>query len=57
MYETFARQGSDNVHAFAEESVAKTRESYRKMDTFAKDGAKALRRSCIRPGTCPCTET
>jgi hypothetical protein len=42
MNETFARQGSDNVHAFAEESVAKTREAYRKINIVAKDGAKVL---------------
>jgi hypothetical protein len=54
MKEDFARQGSemfgaaknaritDNVQAFAEESVAKTREAYRKIDALAKDGAKVL---------------
>jgi hypothetical protein len=32
----------DNVQAFAEESVAQTREAYRKITTLAKDGAKVL---------------
>ncbi|HZA01697.1 MAG TPA: phasin family protein [Hyphomicrobiaceae bacterium] len=54
MKEDFARQASemfdaaktaripDNVQAFAEESVAKTRETYRMINTLAKDGAKVL---------------
>jgi phasin len=32
----------ENVQAFAEESVAKTREAYNKMNATAKDGAKIL---------------
>ena len=54
MKEDFARPASemfdaaktaripDNVQAFAEESVAKTRETYRMINTLAKDGAKVL---------------
>ena len=32
----------DNLQAFAEESVANTREAYRKINTVAKEGAQAL---------------
>jgi phasin len=32
----------ENMQAFAEESVAKTREAYEKFSTVAKDGAAAL---------------
>lgn len=32
----------ENVQAFAEESVAKTRDAYQKINTVAKDGAKAM---------------
>ena len=32
----------ENVQAFAEESVAKTRDAYQKFNAVAKDGAKAL---------------
>jgi phasin len=32
----------DNLQAFAEESVTKTREAYQKINTAAKDGAKVL---------------
>lgn len=54
MNETFTRQARemfgagkdvripDNVQAFAEQNVAKTREAYQKINTVAKDGAKAL---------------
>jgi phasin len=54
MNENFARQAQeffgvakdvripDNVQAFAEESVAKTREAYQKLNTAAKDGARAI---------------
>jgi hypothetical protein len=54
MNETFARQASemfgdakdaripDNVQALAEESVAKTRQAYQKINTAAKDSAKVL---------------
>jgi hypothetical protein len=54
MKEDFARQASemlgaaknarilDNVQSFAEESIAQTREAYRKMNTLAKDSAKVL---------------
>ena len=54
MKEDFTRQTSemfgaamngripDNVQAFAEESVAKTREAYRMINTIAMDGAKVL---------------
>jgi hypothetical protein len=54
MKEDFARQASemigaaknapipDNVQTFAEESVAKTREAYQKINTIAKDGVKVI---------------
>jgi hypothetical protein len=54
MNESFARQAKeffsvakdvripDNVQALAEESVAKTREAYQKINTAAKDGAKVF---------------
>lgn len=54
MNNDFARQAQDmlsaakearipeNVQAFAEESVAKSREAYTKMSTVAKDGVKVL---------------
>lgn len=54
MNEQFTRQAQDmfnaakdaripeNVQAFAEESVAKTREAYVKFSAVAKDGAKVL---------------
>jgi hypothetical protein len=54
MNENFARQTRelfgvakdvripDNVQAFAEESVAKTREAYQKINTVAKDGVKVI---------------
>jgi hypothetical protein len=54
MKEDFTRQASDvfgaaknaripdNVQAFAEESVVKTREAYRKINAVANDSAKAL---------------
>jgi hypothetical protein len=54
MNETFARQARemfgdakdaripDNVQAFAEQSVAQTRQAYQKINTVAKDGAKVL---------------
>jgi phasin len=54
MNENFARQARelfgvakdvripDNVQALAEESVAKTREAYQKMNTVAKDGVKVI---------------
>jgi len=32
----------ENIQAFAEESVAKTREAYNKMNASAKDGAKLI---------------
>jgi phasin len=32
----------ENVQAFAEDSVAKTRDAYNKMNVVAKDGAKVL---------------
>ena len=54
MNENFARQAQeffgvakdvripDNVQAFAEESVAKSREAYLKINAAAKDGAKVI---------------
>lgn len=54
MNNDFARQAQDmlsaakearipeNVQAFAEESVAKSREAYTKMSTVAKDGVKVM---------------
>jgi hypothetical protein len=54
MNENFARQAKelfgvakevripDNVQAIAEESVAKTRQAYQKINTVAKDGAKVF---------------
>jgi hypothetical protein len=54
MNETFAPQARemfadakdaripDNVQAFAEQSVAQTRQAYQKINTVAKDGAKVL---------------
>jgi hypothetical protein len=54
MNEQFTRQAQDilaaakdaripeNVQAFAEESVAKTREAYNKLSTVAKDNVKVL---------------
>ena len=54
MNDQFARQAQDmlaaakearipeNVQAFAEDSVAKTREAYTKMSTAAQDGVKAM---------------
>jgi phasin len=54
MNENFARQAQeffsvakdvripDNVQAFAEESVVKTREAYNKINAAAKDGAKVI---------------
>jgi hypothetical protein len=54
MNEVFARQATemfgdaknaripDNVQAIAEESVAKTRDAYQKINTVAKDGVKVI---------------
>jgi hypothetical protein len=53
MNESFARQAGemfgganaripDNVQAFAEESVARTRDAYQKINTVAKDGVHVI---------------
>ena len=54
MNEQFTRQAQDmfkvaqegkipeNLKAFAEDSVSKTRDAYHKMNTVAKDGAKVV---------------
>jgi phasin len=59
MTESFARQARemfgdgkdaripDNVHAFAEEGIAKTREAYQKINTVAKDSAKVLEQAVL----------